>query len=92
MGIISFPPPRDSGSARYTLRLKGHLNDRWTHSGAHLNLTHEDDGTTILSGEVDEAALYGLLRQVRDAGIVLLSVVRVDPDAIPHSDDTQPGA
>lgn len=92
MGIISFPSPRESGSARYTLRLKGHLNDRWTHGSAHLSLTHEDDGTTTLSGEVDEAALYGLLRQVRDAGIVLLSVVRADPAVSPHSDDTVSGA
>lgn len=92
MDIISFPSQQDSGSARYTLRLKGHLNDRWTHGSADLSLTHEDDGTTTLSGEVDEAALYGLLRQVRDAGIVLLSVVRAEPHVDPQSDDTQPGA
>jgi hypothetical protein len=45
-----------------------------------MSFTHASDGTTILSGPVvDQAALYGLLRKVRDLGLPLLSVVQVDP-------------
>jgi hypothetical protein len=45
-----------------------------------MSFSHECDGTTILSGPVvDQAALYGLLRQVRDLGLPLLSVIQVVP-------------
>ena len=64
----------------YEIRLKGHLDDRWAGRFDGLSLTHDSDGTTILSGPVvDQAALYGLLRKVRDLGLPLLSVVEVDP-------------
>ena len=49
-------------------------------TGLSLSFTHASDGTTILTGPVvDQAALYGLLRKVRDLGLPLLSVVQVDP-------------
>ena len=45
-----------------------------------MSFTYASDGTTILSGPVvDQAALYGLLRKVRDLGLPLLSVVHIDP-------------
>jgi len=45
-----------------------------------MSFTHERDGTTILSGPVvDQAALYGLLRKVRDLGLPLVAVIQVDP-------------
>jgi hypothetical protein len=63
---------------RYEIRLKGHLNARWADRFEGLSFTHKCDGTTILAGlVVDQAALYGLLRQVRDLGLPLLSVVHV---------------
>ena len=65
---------------RYEIRLKGHLDNRWADRFAGLSFTLESDGTTILSGPVvDQAALYGLLRNVRDLGLPLLSVIQVDP-------------
>ena len=65
---------------RYEIRLKGHLDARWIDWFESLSFTHESDGTTILAGPVvDQAALYGLLRQVRDLGLPLLSVIQVDP-------------
>ena len=65
---------------RYAIRIKGHLDDRWTAWFEGLSLTHERDGTTTLSGPiVDQAALYGLLRKVRDLGLPLLAVIQVDP-------------
>ena len=64
----------------YEIRLKGHLDDRWADRFEGLSLTHESDGTTILSGPVvDQAALHGLLRKVRDLGLPLISVIQVDP-------------
>ncbi len=65
---------------RYEIRLKGHLDTRWADRFEDMSFTHESDGTTILSGPVvDQAALHGLLRKVRDLGLPLVSVVQVDP-------------
>jgi hypothetical protein len=65
---------------RYEIRLKGHLDAQWAERFEGLSFAHASDGTTILSGPVvDQAALYGLLRNVRDLGLPLLSVVQVDP-------------
>ena len=75
---------------RYEIRLKGHLDDRWAESFEHMSFTHASDGTTILSGPVvDQAALYGLLRQVRDLGLPLLSVMQVDAKQ-PNRSDANP--
>jgi hypothetical protein len=64
----------------YEIRLKGHLDARWAERFDGLSFTHEGDGTTILAGPVvDQAALYGLLRTVRDLGLPLLSVMEVEP-------------
>jgi hypothetical protein len=75
---------------RYEIRLKGHLDERWADWFEGLSFTHASDGTTILSGPVvDQAALHGLLRRVRDVGLPLLSVVHIGPEqaAVP---DVQP--
>ncbi len=67
--------------ARYELRLKGHLDARWAVRFDGLNFTHERDGTTLLSGPVvDQAALHGVLKTVRDLGLPLLSVLHVGPE------------
>ena len=66
--------------ARYEIRIEGHLDARWADRFEGLSFTHERDGTTILSGPVvDQAALHGLLRRVRDLGMPLLSVIRRTP-------------
>ncbi len=60
----------------YQIRLKGHLGCQWSEWFAGLTITLEDNGDTLLSGQVvDQAALYGLLRKVRDLGISLVSVM-----------------
>ncbi len=67
--------------ARYEIRLKGHLDARWAERFADLSFSHDSDGTTILAGlVVDQAALHGLLRTVRDLGLPLLSVLHVGPE------------
>ena len=65
---------------RYEIRIKGHLDDRWAAWFEGLTLTREDNGDTLLTGPVvDQAALHGLLRKVRDLGLPLVSVIRVSP-------------
>lgn len=59
----------------YHIRIKGHLDDRWTEWFDGMKITLEEDGNTLLSGSVvDQAALYGLLRKVRDLGMPLLTL------------------
>jgi hypothetical protein len=68
-------------SGLYEIRIKGHLEGRWADWFGGLIITLEEDGDTLLTGPVaDQAALYGLLRKVRDLGLPLLSVNRVEPD------------
>jgi hypothetical protein len=66
--------------AHYEIRIQGHLDARWADRFEGLRFAHESDGTTLLSGPVvDQAALHGLLRRVRDLGMPLLSVIRLTP-------------
>ena len=63
----------------YEIRIKGHLDDRWTDWFEGLTIRREENGTTLLTGSrIDQAALYGLLRRVRDLGLPLLLVMRVE--------------
>ncbi len=65
----------------YEIRIKGHLDDRWADWFEGLTITREDNGETLLTGTVvDQAALHGLLRKVRDLGMPLLSVIHVKPE------------
>ncbi len=64
----------------YAIRIQGHLEDRWAARFEGLTLTREDNGDTLLTGPVvDQAALHGLLRKVRDLGMPLIAVTRVSP-------------
>ena len=59
----------------YQIRIKGHLGHQWTDWFGGLTITLEDNGDTLLAGPVvDQAALHGLLKKVRDLGMPLLSV------------------
>ena len=74
-------------SGLYEIRIKGHLDNRWADWLGDLTITLEDNGDTLLTGSVvDQAALYGLLRKVRDLGLPLLSVYRVEPEQVDASD------
>ena len=64
--------------AHYEIRVKGHLDERWSEWFCELTITLEPNGETRLTGPViDQAALYGLLKKVRDLGLPLLSVMPV---------------
>ena len=68
---------------RYEIRIKGHLDDQWTAWFEGLTLTLEDNGDTLLTGPVvDQSALHGLLRKIRDLGLPLVSVIHVEAEQI----------
>lgn len=74
----------------YQIRLQGHLGRRWTHWFGDVTITHEDNGETLLTGQMaDQAALHGLLRKVRDLGLPLISVTRAQTDQIDGPDFKQ---
>ena len=64
----------------YQIRLRGHLSDQWTNWFECLTITLEEDGDTLLTGlVVDQAALFGLLKKVRDLGMPLVSINCIEP-------------
>ena len=74
----------------YQIRIQGHLGSEWTDWFEGLTITLEDNGETLLRGPVvDQAALYGVLRKVRDLGIPLLAVNRAYPGQADATDVTQ---
>ena len=71
----------DQAGVRYELRVKGILDRSWSAWFDGLQVTSDDHGQTIIVGPViDQAALHGLLAKVRDLGLELTSVRRIDPD------------
>ena len=74
----------------YAIRLKGHLGREWAGRFGGFTITLEENGNTLLTGPVsDQAALYGLLKKVRDLGIPLLAVNRIEPGQADTSDGKQ---
>jgi hypothetical protein len=68
----------------YRIRVKGHLPPKWSEWFDDMTITLEPDGDTILAGPVvDQPALHGLLIKVRDLGLTLISVERVEDDDLP---------
>ena len=65
----------------YQIRIEGHLGRQWKEWFEGLTVTLEENGDTVLTGPVvDQAALHGLLRKVRDLGMPLLAVNGRKPD------------
>ena len=77
-------PKADPGESMvYQIRIKGHLGSQWTEWFGGLTISLEENGDTLLTGAVvDQAALHGLLRKVRDLGMPLLSVIGVQPGQV----------
>ena len=71
-------------SERYEIRIKGHLDKRWTERFEGWLINFEGTGETLLIGEVcDQSALLGVLKTVRDSGMSLLSIIRMSET--PHA-------
>jgi len=63
----------------YQIRIKGHLSDQWANWFDGLTITLEENGDTLLTGSVvDQAALFGLLKKVRDLGMPLVSIHHIE--------------
>jgi hypothetical protein len=68
-------------TAPYQIRVRGHLDSRWSEWFDGLDLAREANGDTTLTGPVrDQAALHGLLNRVRDLNLTLIAVRRLDVD------------
>ncbi len=73
------------------IKIKGHLGQQWAPWFDGLKITLEEDGNTLLTGTViDQPALHGILKKIRDLGIPLLSVNSVDPDQANNADTDLP--
>jgi hypothetical protein len=76
---------------RYDIRVTGHLAPRWAAFFDGMTLTKQDDGTTVIHGQVaDQSALHGLLRKLSDLGLPLLSVTPTPGDAADRTADPSP--
>jgi hypothetical protein len=69
----------------YEIRLKGHLDLSWSEWLGDMTIIHQANGDTLLTGPIaDQAALHGILNQMRDIGIPLISVNPVDSTKAKH--------
>ena len=79
MSNKTYPKTDPSQPTIYRIRIKGQLDSQWTEWFEGLTITLEDNGDTLLTGPViDQAALHGLLKKVRDLGMPLVSVCIVE--------------
>ncbi len=69
----------DPDATAYEIRVAGHLDGRWAARFDGLTLRLEPDGTTVIRGPVaDQAELHGILQQIRDLGVPLVSITRIE--------------
>lgn len=81
------PTKNPSQPVIYQIRIKGQLDSQWADWFEGLSITLEGNGDTVLSGPVvDQAALHGLLKKVRDLGMPLVSVYPLGPVQADHTD------
>jgi len=84
------PQPESAQPLVYQIRIKGHLDSQWTDWFEGLTITLEEDGVTLLAGPViDQAALHGLLKIVRDLGLALISVHPVESPVSSETDQAE---
>jgi hypothetical protein len=60
----------------YQICVKGHLDERWLRWLDGMTISQESNGETVISGEMDQASLHGVLNRIRDLGLELISVQR----------------
>jgi hypothetical protein len=76
----SIPRAGSGEPAVYQIRIHGHLGPEWREWFGSMSITPTDNGQTLITGPViDQAALHGLLKKVRDLGTPLLAVNRITP-------------
>ena len=62
----------------YEIRIAGHLSGTWRTRFEGLSMRHEPEGETVLTGMLDQAAIHGVLVKIRDLGLNLISINRVE--------------
>ena len=78
----NYPNAGSDAPIIYQVRIKGHLGQKWAEWFGVVSITLEDDGnTSLFCSVIDQAALYGLIRKLRDIGAPLISIYRVGLDA-----------
>ena len=79
---MSYDPKQKNDSSQsliYRIRIAGHLGNQWADRFGGFTITREENGDTLLTGPVvDQAALFGLLKKVRDLGMPLISIDRAE--------------
>jgi hypothetical protein len=74
----------------YEIRIEGHLSRSWSSWFEGLTICQEESGETVLSGKLaDQAALHGVLMRIRDLGLPLVAVNRIQ-GADAHDSGDQP--
>lgn len=73
-------PHKYHGSADYRIKLKGHLNHKWSDWFERMEISLEGEETILTGPVADQAALHGLLNRIRDLNLTLLAVERIEPD------------
>jgi len=69
----------------YEIRVKGHLDQRWSDWFGGMKVTNEINGNTVISGSVvDQAALHSLLIKVYNLNLTLISVLRIETNSCPE--------
>ena len=82
--------PEANQQTVYQFKLKGHLGQQWLNWFEGLTATLEEDGNTLLSGTVvDQSALHGILKKIRDLGMPLLSMNLIDSNPADKTDPDQ---
>jgi hypothetical protein len=73
--------PRLTQHTGYQIKIAGHLPHQWVDWFDGYAITQEADGTTLITGpQIDQAALHGILKKIRDSGLPLVSVVQIKTD------------
>lgn len=79
-------PSDDETGIHYEIKVKGHLEEHWADWLGGLSITHDAQGNSLLTGVVpDQAALHGILAQIRDLGLTLISLT---PQDVEEKEDT----
>jgi len=80
------PQLRTPQSAFYRIRIQGQLDSQWSDWFEEMTITLEEDGNSLLTGQViDQAALHGLLKKIRDLGLTLISICPGQSDNLDSS-------
>lgn len=81
MATQHHPTPNWDSSARYQIKVSGQLGTQWANWFNDFTITRDEQGNTILTGEVsDQSALHGLLKRIRDLGLPLISLQQIPKD------------